>query len=121
MAGGKSLKERIKSHVEATAGDDIESVSVPEFGGEKVYFNKLTAGDIARVQKRHADFLNGQGGIGVEAMVDLIVLKSLDDTGEKLFTAEDKPFLKKRSYETLAMIGGAMIGTAVSIDEHEGN
>lgn len=121
MSSKKSLRDRIKEHVAESATDDLDSTAVPEFGAQ-VYFQKLTAGDIARIQRRHPTFLSGSGdGFGVEAMVDLIVLKALDEEGDKLFNAEDKMWLRKRSYETLAMLGGAIVGSSMSVEEHEGN
>lgn len=82
MGLAKELRTRRK--VEA------REVTVPEWGDEsgdfKLYCRPITCNDLNRLQKKHPDFLNNTT---IAAMVDLIVMKATDESGDKLFTAAD--------------------------------
>jgi len=82
MGLAKELRTRRK--VEA------REVVVPEWGDKsgafKLYCRPITCNDLNRLQKKHPDFLNNTT---IAAMVDLIVMKATDESGDKLFTAAD--------------------------------
>ena len=65
-------------------------VVVPEWGDEsgdfKLYCRPITCNDLNRLQKKHPNFLTNTT---IAAMVDLIVMKAEDASGERLFTAAD--------------------------------
>lgn len=65
-------------------------VEVPEWGDDsgsfKLYCRPVTCYDMNQLQKKHPNFLNNTT---IAAMVDLIIMKAEDQSGERLFTAAD--------------------------------
>lgn len=97
-----------------------KKIEVSEWGEESalvIYSGPLTCADVAKLQRKHKDFLNS---LSVEAMVDLIIMKAEDKNGEKLFTLEDKPFLMREPVSVITSVGGEMF-VAVPSEEFEKN
>ena len=53
-------------------------------------------------------------------MVELMIVKSEDEAGEKLFTLEDKPILLREPLELITRVFGELFGST-SIEEQEKN
>lgn len=108
-----SLKNAIREKLElATRAAYIEELDAT------VYSTPLSAGDAATLQKRHPSFpLN----MSPEAMVDLVILKSLEKDGSKAFDLEDKPILLKWDLGVISSITAAIIGGVVTIEDAEKN
>jgi len=83
----------------------------------RLYFNHVSARDIEKVQRKYPNFLTEPT---MSSMVEMIILKSEDDNGEKLFTLEDKATLLGESVNTIAKVFGAVFG-ADSAEDHEKN
>ena len=68
----------------------VRKVDVPEWGDEsgafELYCRPVTCYDMNQLQKKHPNFLENTT---IAAMVDLIVMKAEDQSGERLFTAAD--------------------------------
>lgn len=71
----------------------VKTISVPEWGDETgpllIYVEPFTLKDKAKLQA-----VTKVSGSEIDALVELIVLKCMDKSGEKLFTIEDKPKLR---------------------------
>lgn len=96
-------------------------VSVPEWGDDvplDIYASTLTCHDVDRLQKKHKDFL---ANMTIEAMVDLIILKSENADGEKLFTLEDKPHLMREPVLVVSRVAGEVFGSVLSVEDAEKN
>lgn len=82
-----------------------------------IYSGPMLAMEMDKIQRKHPNFFQSAT---IAGMVDLIILKSEDKNGEKLFTLEDKPILMREEFTLIARIAGEMIAST-SIDEHEKN
>lgn len=96
-------------------------IEVAEWGEpgapEKVYYGPLLAGELNRIQRKHPSFLQSAS---FDAMVDLIILKSENGQGEKLFTLEDKPVLMREEVNVISRLAGALM-SGQAIEDIEGN
>lgn len=68
----------------------IREVEVPEWGDEsgafKLYCRPISCYDLNVLQKKHPNFLTNTT---ITAMIDLIIMKAEDQSGDRLFTASD--------------------------------
>lgn len=97
-------------------------ISVAEWGDDQplqIYASTLTCHDVDRIQKKHKDFLNGN--MSIEAMVDLIILKSETADGEKMFTLEDKPHLMREPVLLVTRVAGEVFGSVLSVEDAQKN
>jgi hypothetical protein len=83
--------EQAKAHFKTLKTKTIE---VAEWGGEDgqplvIYVEPFTLKDKAKLQA-----VTKVTGSEIDALVELVVMKSLDKNGEKLFTIEDKHALR---------------------------
>jgi hypothetical protein len=82
--------ERAKAHFKSL---QVKTVEVPEWGDEKepliIYIEPFTLKDKAKLQA-----VSRMTGSEIDALVELIVLKCLDKSGEPIFTIEHKPILR---------------------------
>lgn len=112
-----SIIDRIKARQ-----SDRKAIEVPEWGEEDApfvfYSGPLLAGEINRLQKKHPNFL---ASANFEGMVDLLLMKALDDSGEKLFKLDDKPTLMREEATIIARISAEIMGGSTSIEDHEKN
>lgn len=85
-----SIIERAKAHFKSL---QVKSIEVPEWGDENgpaiLYVEPFTLKDKAKLQA-----VSRSSGSEVDALVELIVLKSLDKEGNKVFGIEDKHALR---------------------------
>lgn len=108
--------ERIKARIKERNQDAMGSVEIEDWG-ETVYFRPMSAGDVSWMQRRHPDFLSSAD---MNAMLDLIVKKSLDEKGEQMFDIKDKIALKTEDVSVISTLASAIMSTRTS-DQIEGN
>jgi hypothetical protein len=102
--------ERERKHVDVEEwGDDGEPV--------RLYFTDVSARDIEKVQRKHANFISNPT---MASMVETIILKCEDEGGDPAFTLEDKPVLMGEPIGVIAKVFGAVF-SAPSIEEQEKN
>lgn len=106
------IADRIKAR-----SDEKRFVEVPEWGEEgkpeKVYFGPFLTGELNRIQRKHAKFFENTT---MEGMVDLILLKALDENGEKLFSLEDKAVLMREEVSVVARVAAELMSSKDSDD-----
>ena len=88
----------------------VREVTVPAWGDKdgdfKLYCKPITCRDLDILQKKHPKFLENTT---ISGMVDLIVLKALDESGSKLFKAGDDAFeLMKEQTDVITDIASQM-------------
>lgn len=107
----EALRNRTRKQiiVEAWSTEDEDFV---------LYSKELTCGDVDKIQKKHKDFINNPS---ISAMVDMILLKAEDESGDKLFTLEDRKFLMTERLDVISEIAGAMFEQTTSIEDAEKN
>jgi hypothetical protein len=111
-----SIAKRIAERTSAKRHIEVEEWGEPG-KPEKVYYGPLLAGELNRIQRKHASFLQSAS---FEAMVDLIVLKAENGQGEKLFTLEDKPVLMREEAGVISKVAAALM-SGESVEAIEGN
>ena len=67
----------------------------------RLYFTQVSARDIEKVQRKYPNFLMEPT---MSSMVEMIILKSEGEDGEKLFTLEDKATLLGEPVNTIAKV-----------------
>jgi len=96
-------------------------VDVKEWGeGEtplRLYFTEVSARDIEKVQRKYPGFLSDPS---MSAMVEMIILKSEDEAGEKAFTLDDKPILLNETVAPIAKVFGGIFNVS-GVEDHEKN
>lgn len=102
---------------------NTREVLVPEWGDEsgafKLYCRPITCYDLDQLQKKHPNFLSNTT---IGAMVDLIVMKALDESGNKIFTsAEDRIDLMGEETNVISAIANQMFSEIESVEAIEGN
>lgn len=84
---GSRIAERAKAHF---IGIGMRSVEVPEWGADGkplvVWFKPISLAEREKAHVGAADF--------AEIVVRTIVMKAMDENGERLFSAEDKMILR---------------------------
>jgi hypothetical protein len=99
-------------------------VSVDEWADKdgkafKMFCRPITCYDINELQKKHPAIMESPT---IGAMVDLIVLKSEDEGGDKLFTsAEDRIDLMGEETSVISSIAEQMFATIESVETAEKN
>lgn len=99
-----------------------QTVEVEEWGVEEgspltIYYGPMLAGEMSRLQRKHPKFFENAT---VDGLVDIIIMKSEDKDGEKIFTLEDKAFLMRQEWTLITKVGGAMIA-GTSAEDYEKN
>ena len=98
---------------------DLRSVEIEREDGKifTFYFEAMTFRDLSKLQKKHPNFLNEQTA---DAMVDLVIMKSLDAQGNKVFDHGHKFHLMSEELEVIPKMFGAIFNSA-SEEEQEKN
>jgi hypothetical protein len=113
-----SIGKRIAAN---RAARERGSVDVVEWGENDapltIYFTNVSARDIEKVRSKHNDFLTNPS---LTAMVDIIILKSENADGEKMFTLEDKVHLMGEPIDIIAEVFGSVFSSN-SAEELEKN
>ena len=103
------------------AAKDIGSIEVAEWGEDgvplRIFYTAVTGLDIDKIQRKHKDFLSNPT---IEAMVETIIVKAKDESGDKMFTLEDKIVLLNEPAELIARVFGGIFN-AISVEEQEKN
>ena len=98
-------------------------VLVPAWGDEsgafKLYCRSITCYDLDVLQKKHPNFLQNTT---IGAMVDLIVMKAMDENDQKLFNSgEDRMDLMGEETNVISEIANQMFSDIESVEAHEKN
>ena len=97
-------------------------IEVSEWGEDnkplKIYVSDITGGDIDKIQRKHKDFLNNAT---IAAMVDLIILKSEDADGNRIFSLEDKYTLLGEPVNLIADVSTQIFNNIETIEDQEKN
>ena len=109
--------DALKAYLEA---EKTEYVDVPELGAKgkplRLFYTPFSGLDMATIQRKHDDFPSTK----IEAMFDVIIQKALTEDGEKAFTLEHKPMLRRLPHELIYKIAVPMF-SSTSVEEYEGN
>jgi hypothetical protein len=102
---------------------EAREVLVPAWGDEsgafKLYCRPITCYDLDVLQKKHPNFLNNTT---IGAMVDLIVMKAVDESGSKIFSSsEDRMDLMGEETNVISDIANQMFSEIESVEALEGN
>lgn len=101
---------------------EAREVLVPAWGDEsgafKLYCRPITCYDLDVLQKKHPNFLNNTT---IGAMVDLICMKAVDESGEKLFVSADRMDLMGEETNVISDIANQMFSEIESVESYEGN
>jgi hypothetical protein len=94
-------------------------VVVPEWGDDSgafvLYCRPITCNDMNQLQKKHPNFLNNTT---IAAMVDLIIMKAEDQSGDRLFTAaDDKIELMGEQTDVISEIANQMFAEIESEED----
>ena len=91
-----SAKEQVINHFREKLAGGLGCVEVPEWGDKakpmKIYFKSATN---PRTQERLAKLINEQKPI--EAAVEALIIRALDESGEPIFKMSDKTELMNES------------------------
>ena len=110
------IRDRI-SHAQSNRRKS--SISVEAWPDEKgdptvLYFTELTAGEAAALAPK----INGDNEESqIYALVDTIILKTLDADGNKVFTDQDRELLLNESPTVLSDIGECITNLAGTVEE----
>jgi hypothetical protein len=102
---------------------EAREVLVPAWGDEsgafKLYCRSITCYDLDVLQKKHPNFLQNTT---IGAMVDLIVMKAIDESGQKIFNSgEDRMDLMGEETSVISEIANQMFSDIESVEAHEKN
>lgn len=103
-----TIRDKIKERLNAAPA----SFYVKEWD-ENIYCVPLSCGEMSKLQSKHSKFLSNLTG---EAMVDLIILKSLTKDGDKMFDLEDKPYLLRENMAVISSVSAQILGAQTSED-----
>ena len=104
--------------ISAKTNQSTIRVEVAEWGDKNepmvLFATPLNAGEFSRLQKKHPNFLNN---MTIEGLVDLIIMKALDEDGEKAFDVGDKPVLMRQSVTIVSEVAGQLMGEMNDVEE----
>ena len=103
-----TIRDKIKERLNAAPA----SFYVKEWDST-IYCTPLTCGETSKLQAKHPDFLTKFSG---DAQVELIIMKSLDKNGEKIFDLEDKPYLLRENMTVISTVSSQIVGAQISED-----
>ena len=110
--------DRAKSHFESLG---VQHIEVPEWEDEHghstvIYWNPITLGEKKKIFS--SDISGGMVINDVGVLADIVVMKSLDKDGKKLFQLEDKiAIMHKVDSDVLAKIATAIMKTPTPNDQ----
>ena len=103
--------DRAKSHFESLG---VQHIEVPEWEDEHgqetvIYWNPITLSEKKKIFSK-ADSAGGMAFNDVGILADIVVMKSLDKDGKKLFKPEDRiAIMHKVDSDVLSRIATAMV------------
>ncbi len=110
---------RFSDALKAEVSSYADSVWTGELGGTTVTLTAtpLTPKDMTAIRRQHPDF---QMNPSLAGMVDLILMKARDESGEKAFDLTDKPFLLRVSASKIGEIFGGLFGAQFEAEDEQG-
>lgn len=85
----------------------------------KLFCGSISCYDLNELQKKHPNFLENTT---IAAMVDLILMKAMDESGDRLFTsAEDRIDLMGEETAVISEIANQMFADVQSVETAEKN
>lgn len=114
------LAKELRNRRSVKAREVVVSAWADEAGEAfKMFCRPITCYDINELQKKHPAIMESPT---IGAMVDLIVLKSEDEAGDKLFTsAEDRIDLMGEQTDVISDIANQMFASIESVEVAEKN
>jgi hypothetical protein len=98
---------------------EVEAWADPDGQPFAIYCYPITCFDMNEMQKKHPNFMEG---MTIASMVDLIVLKACDESGDRLFSSgDDKHDLMGEESAIITDIAARMFSAVQSVEEHEKN
>jgi len=101
---------------------ETREVNVPAWSDDdgpfKLYCRPITCYDLDQLQKKHPNFLSNTT---IGAMVDLILMKALDESGDKMFAPSDRIDLMGEETNVISDIANQMFAEIESVEALEGN
>ena len=89
-----------------------------ESGPYKLFCRSITCYDLDVLQKKHPTFLQNTT---IGAMIDLVVMKAEDESGDKLFTKADRADLMGEETNVISEIANQMFAEIIPVQDAEGN
>ncbi len=110
---------RFSDALRAEVSSYVGTAWTGELGGQTITLTAtpLTPRDMTAVRRQHPDF---QVNPSLAGMVDLILIKAMDDTGEKAFDLTDKPILLRTSASKIGEIFGGLFGAQFESEDEQG-
>lgn len=112
------LAKELRGRRKVEAREVLVSAWSDESGAFKLYCRPITCYDLDVLQKKHPNFLQNTT---IGAMVDLILMKAIDESGEKLFTSADRIDLMGEETNVISDIANQMFSEIESVEALEGN
>ena len=113
------LAKELRSRRKIQAREVVVPAWGDESGAFKLYCRTITCYDLDQLQKKHPNFLQNTT---IGAMVDLIVMKALDESGQKIFNSgEDRMDLMGEETNVISEIANQMFADIESVEAHEKN
>lgn len=104
-----SIAQRIAAN---RAARERRSVEVTEWGDDDapllIYYSDVSAREIEKVRSKYKDFLSNPS---MAAMVEIIIMKSETESGDKMFTLDDKPVLMGEPVDLIASLFGSIFSS----------
>lgn len=103
-----SLHEKLRSIIDK----ELKSFYCEEL--ETTFWaSPLATNEMIKLQEKHGNFYET---MSLSAFVDLILMKALDEQGNKAFTLEEKPLLMRVPPAVIYSLGAGIMGTQLSED-----
>jgi len=106
----ESLREEVSSYAETEWTGTLGSKEV------RLSSRPLTPSDLTRIARQHPNFTQQPT---MEGMVDLLILKAQDDTGERAFDKGDKPLMMRMGTNKIAEIFQALFSAQLVDDDDD--
>lgn len=115
-----NIIKNAKAHFQNKVADELLMIEVPEWGeGEepaKIYYRKVMSHKTQRQINEHAK--DGD----IEALIDIIILRSLDVDGKSLFRQSNRTdFQRLIDPEVLGRVCGEMAEDDTTLEQAQGN
>lgn len=109
------FSDALKAEISSYAGSSWTG----ELGGQQITLTAtpITPKDMSVIRRTHPDF---QTNPSLPGMLDLIILKARDDSGEAAFDLTDKPFLMRISASKVGEIFGGLFGSQFEAEDEQG-
>jgi hypothetical protein len=104
--------------ISAKTNQSTVRVEVAAWGDENepmvLFAAPLSAGEFSKLQRKHPDFL---ANMTIEGLVDLIIMKAMDESGNKAFDVGDKPILMRQPVNVISDVAGQLMGDMNSVED----